>query len=157
MGTITGKFHQNPLKTVGGVAETRLCLRTDGWTDGRTHYYSPLRLTSGDKNTHKHTNKHTHGHGKLYNMCPFAILMISHNQIIWNYLRNWNPVCTNGIATKFSQGQKIKCFACMSLFNYSCVFLCPRRNFGWHIKIAPSVRLSVRPLQIVFQRYLINY
>ena len=23
MGTITGKFHQNPLKTVGGVAETR--------------------------------------------------------------------------------------------------------------------------------------
>ena len=27
-GTITGKYHQNPLKTVG-VAETRLCLRTD--------------------------------------------------------------------------------------------------------------------------------
>ena len=24
MGTITGKFHQNPLKTVGVVAETRL-------------------------------------------------------------------------------------------------------------------------------------
>ena len=24
MGIITGKFHQNPLKTVGGVAETRL-------------------------------------------------------------------------------------------------------------------------------------
>ena len=23
MGTITGKFHQNPLKTVGGVVETR--------------------------------------------------------------------------------------------------------------------------------------
>ena len=23
MGTITGKFHQTPLKTVGGVAETR--------------------------------------------------------------------------------------------------------------------------------------
>ena len=23
MGTITGEFHQNPLKTVGGVAETR--------------------------------------------------------------------------------------------------------------------------------------
>ena len=45
MGTITGKFHQNPLETVGGVAETRLCLRKDG---GRTHYYSPLRLTSRD-------------------------------------------------------------------------------------------------------------
>ena len=30
MGTITGKLDQNPLKTVGGVAETRLCLRTDG-------------------------------------------------------------------------------------------------------------------------------
>ena len=33
MGTITGKFHQSPLKTVGGVAETRLCLRTDGRTN----------------------------------------------------------------------------------------------------------------------------
>ena len=47
--TITGKFHQNPLKTVGGVAETRLCLRTDGLTDGRTQNYSSLRLTSGTK------------------------------------------------------------------------------------------------------------
>ena len=33
MGTITGNFHQNPLKTVGGVAETRLCLRMDGRTN----------------------------------------------------------------------------------------------------------------------------
>ena len=53
MGTITGKVYQNPLKTVRGVAETRLCLRTDGLTngrtDGRTQNYSPLRLTSGDK------------------------------------------------------------------------------------------------------------
>ena len=32
-GTLTGKFHQNPLKTVGGVAETRLCRRMDGRTD----------------------------------------------------------------------------------------------------------------------------
>ena len=46
MGTITGKLHQNPFKTVREVAETRLCLRTDGLTE--THYYSPLRLTSGD-------------------------------------------------------------------------------------------------------------
>ena len=46
MGTITGKFHQNPLKTVGGDAETKLYLRTDGLTDGRTHYYSPIRQTS---------------------------------------------------------------------------------------------------------------
>ena len=29
MGTITGKFHQTPLKTIGGVAETRLCPRTE--------------------------------------------------------------------------------------------------------------------------------
>ena len=36
IGTITGKLHQNPLKTVG-VAETRLRLRTDGRTDGRTN------------------------------------------------------------------------------------------------------------------------
>ena len=25
------------------------------------------------------------------------------------------------------------------------LFLCPRRNFGWHIKIAPSVHLSDSP------------
>ena len=37
MGTITGKFHQNPLKSVGEVAETRLCLRTDGLADGLTN------------------------------------------------------------------------------------------------------------------------
>ena len=52
MATISGKFHQNPLKTVGGIAETRLCVRMDGWTDarkdGQTQNYSPLRLTSGD-------------------------------------------------------------------------------------------------------------
>ena len=46
MKTITRKFHQKPLKTVGGVAETRTI--SDGRTDVRTHYYSPLRLTSGD-------------------------------------------------------------------------------------------------------------
>ena len=45
MGTISGKFHQNPLKTVGGDAETRICVY------GRTHYYSPLRLTLGDKHS----------------------------------------------------------------------------------------------------------
>ena len=45
MGTITGKFHQNLLKTVRGVADTKLCLRTDGRKDGQTHYYGPLRLT----------------------------------------------------------------------------------------------------------------
>ena len=33
MGTITGKFHQNPLKTVGEIVERRLCLRTDGRTN----------------------------------------------------------------------------------------------------------------------------
>ena len=33
MVTITGNFHQNALKTVGGVAETRLCVRTNGWTN----------------------------------------------------------------------------------------------------------------------------
>ena len=33
MGTITAKFHQNPLTTVGGIAETRLCPQTDGLTD----------------------------------------------------------------------------------------------------------------------------
>ena len=56
MGTITGKFHQNPLKTVG-VAETRLCPRTDGLTDGRTDGWTdepitivPFDLCQGTKN-----------------------------------------------------------------------------------------------------------
>ena len=34
IGTITGKFHENSLKTLGGVAETRLCLRQVGQTEG---------------------------------------------------------------------------------------------------------------------------
>ena len=42
MGTITGKFHKNPLKTVGGFAETRLCLRTDGRKNGRTNEPIPI-------------------------------------------------------------------------------------------------------------------
>ena len=33
MGTITGKFHQNPLKTVGGVAETRTSVDKMAKTD----------------------------------------------------------------------------------------------------------------------------
>ena len=47
MGTITGKFHQNSLKTVD---ELRRQDCVYGRTDGRTQNYSPLRLTSGDKN-----------------------------------------------------------------------------------------------------------
>ena len=51
METISGKFHQNPLKTGGGVAETRTSVdkmaktdkgRTDRRTDERTQNYSPL-------------------------------------------------------------------------------------------------------------------
>ena len=51
MGTITGKFHQNPLKTVGGVAETRLL---DGRTIGRTDEpitIVPFDLRRGTINT----------------------------------------------------------------------------------------------------------
>ena len=33
MGTITGKFHQNPLKTVGGVAETKTSVDKMAKTD----------------------------------------------------------------------------------------------------------------------------
>ena len=36
----------------------------------------------------------------------------------------------------------------LTINNYFYLFLCPRRNFGWHIKIAPSVR----QLQIMSQR-----
>ena len=51
MGTITVKFHQNPLKTVGGVAQTRLCLRMDGRTEGRTNplLQSPSTNVRGQK------------------------------------------------------------------------------------------------------------
>ena len=33
MGTITGKFHQNPLKSVGGFAETRTAVDNMAKTD----------------------------------------------------------------------------------------------------------------------------
>ena len=33
MATISGKFHKNPLKTVGGVAETRYCVDKMAKTD----------------------------------------------------------------------------------------------------------------------------
>ena len=33
MGTITGKFYQNPLKTVGGVADTRTSVDKMAKTD----------------------------------------------------------------------------------------------------------------------------
>ena len=33
MATISGKFHQNPLKTVGGVAETRISVDKMAKTD----------------------------------------------------------------------------------------------------------------------------
>ena len=46
MRTIIGKFHQIPLKTVGGVAETRLCLRTN-------QLLQSLHLTSGTTITGK--------------------------------------------------------------------------------------------------------
>ena len=42
----------------------------------------------------------------------------------------------------------------ISSSRYLFFFLCPRRNFGGILK---SNRLSVRPLQIVSQLYLINY
>ena len=33
METITGKFHQNPLSNVGGVAMTRICIHKIAKTD----------------------------------------------------------------------------------------------------------------------------
>ena len=59
MGTITGKFHQNPLKTVGGVVETRYCLRTDGRTD------ETIKLTKG------HSSKKSSQALPRYNMILF--------------------------------------------------------------------------------------
>ena len=57
MAKTTAKFKKDQLKTVGGVAPTRYpshCVfgRTESRTDGRTHFNSPLRLTSGDNNLH---------------------------------------------------------------------------------------------------------
>lgn len=47
------------MDTLGVVAETKFCLRidkrTDGRTDEQTHYYRPLRLTSGDQKEEKKT------------------------------------------------------------------------------------------------------
>ena len=59
IGRKSTKFQVNPMKDVGGVAETRSLGRTAGWTEGRTdgithtrtdegHFYSPPPPTSGD-------------------------------------------------------------------------------------------------------------
>ena len=51
MGTITGKFHQNPFENCRRSCGDKIVStdgRTEGRTDGRTHNYSPLRLTSAD-------------------------------------------------------------------------------------------------------------
>ena len=67
MGTITGKFHQNSLKTVGGVAETKLCLRRDGLTDGQTDEPKtivPFDLRRGDNDCSKELS--TEEYKKLY-------------------------------------------------------------------------------------------
>ena len=55
MGIITGKFHKNPLKTVGGVAETRLCPRTDGRKDGRTQGRTDEPKTIAPFDLHRRT------------------------------------------------------------------------------------------------------
>ena len=45
----------------------------------------------------------------------------------------------------------------LTIFFFFSFFFMPPKELRWHIKIEPSVRQSVRPLQIVSQRYLINY
>ena len=53
MRTITGKFHQNPLKTVGGVAETRLTV--EKLLKGHNSGKNQLSMTS-IKNARVHQN-----------------------------------------------------------------------------------------------------
>ena len=59
IGRRSTKFQVNPMKDVGGVAETKSLGRTAGRTEGRTdaithtrtdegHFYSPPPPTSGD-------------------------------------------------------------------------------------------------------------
>ena len=52
MGTISGKFHKNPLKTVGGVAETRtsvdkMAKLTKGHNSREKHDLGIIRSSSG--------------------------------------------------------------------------------------------------------------
>ena len=57
METITGKFHQNSLKTVGGVAETSFDYgRTDGRTDGPISIV-PFDLHRGTTRNHGHSSR----------------------------------------------------------------------------------------------------
>ena len=62
IGRKSTKFQVNPMKDVGGAAETRSLGQTAGRTEGRTdgitdtqtdegHFYSPPPPTSGDKYT----------------------------------------------------------------------------------------------------------
>ena len=59
IGRKSTKFQVNPMRDVGGVAETRSLGRPGGQTDGITHtrtdeghFYSPPPPTSGDNQIH---------------------------------------------------------------------------------------------------------
>ena len=58
IGSKSTKFQVNPMKDVGGVADTRSLGGTAGWMEGITHtltdkddFYSPPLPTSVDKNS----------------------------------------------------------------------------------------------------------
>ena len=84
---------------------------------------------------------------------PFSPLSPS----LWETARYRLKYCLKGPLNPNNQPTNHLCDHFLSDCQTFVEFLCSRRNFGWHIKIALSVRQSFRPLQIVSQRYLINY
>ena len=83
-------------------------------------------IKSRKKNPQKLTQLSSRSHprhlvGKRTAQTDTIIDTTSDSQVNSNFPYRWSP-------------------ASLTFNNYFYLFLCPRRNFGWHIKIAPSVR-----------------
>ena len=96
MGTITRKFHQNPLNL--GIAETRLCLRTDKWTDRKlTKGYNssnPLKTVGGVADTRLCLRRDRQTDGRTHYYSLLGIM-----------LGDKNKSCILNIREKTSEGQ----------------------------------------------------
>ena len=89
MRTITGKFHQNPLKTVGGVAETRLNMTSIKYAHlqvmrtitGKFHQ-NPLKTVGGVAETRRTAEKLLMGHNSGKNQSSMTSIKYAHLQVM---------------------------------------------------------------------------
>ena len=107
---------------------------------------SPYRGVSNEYTQYTIFNLNTKNHPRLSQICRYEICFQGTQGV-----REFETAVVNQLS--MFEPLKLYCIKIAQLLPLHCthstknqyLFLCPRRNFGWHIKIAPSVRLSVRP------------